>query len=87
MSRKIATEVLPRWRHRYVGRSWEGRSRLIDDGCEQWDYSRKHVIKLHPAKAGWVGELGARKGRPLYGESEGAVLWKVWNAATLRKAT
>ena len=82
MSRKIAEEVLPRLRQRYVGRSREGRTRLIDEVCEQWDYSRKHVIKLLGGKAGWGGELGSRKGRPpLYGEAEGAVLWKVWKAA------
>ena len=82
MSRKIAEEVLPRLRQRYVGRGREGRTRLIDEVCEQWDYSRKHVIKLLGGKAGWGGELGSRKGRPpLYGEAEGAVLWKVWKAA------
>ena len=82
MSRKIAEEVLPRLRQRYVGRGREGRSRLIDEFCEQWDYSRKHVIKLLGGKAGWGGELGSRKGRPpLYGEAEGSVLWRIWKAA------
>ena len=48
MSRKIAEEVLPRLRQRYVGRGREGRSRLIDEVCEQWDYSRKHAIFYPP---------------------------------------
>jgi hypothetical protein len=46
MIRKIAEEVMPRLRQRYVGRGREGLSRLIDEVCEQWDYSRKHAIKL-----------------------------------------
>jgi hypothetical protein len=46
MSRKIAEELLPRLRQRYMGRGREGRSRLIDELCEQWGYSRKHAIKL-----------------------------------------
>jgi hypothetical protein len=45
MSRKIAEELLPRLRQRYTGRGREGRSRLIDELCEQWGYSRKHAIK------------------------------------------
>ena len=82
MSRKIAEEVLPRLRQRYVGRGREGRSRLIDEVCEQWDYSRKHAIKLLGGKAGWGGELCSRKGRPpLYGEAEAKVLWRIWKAA------
>ena len=44
MSRKIAEELLPRVRQRYVGRGREGRSLLIDELCEQWGYSRKHAI-------------------------------------------
>ena len=53
MSRKIAEELLPRLRQRYMGRGREGRSRLIDEVCEQWGYSRKHAIKLPEAKADW----------------------------------
>ena len=58
MSRKIAEELLPRLRERYMGRGREGRSRLIDELCEQWDYSRKHAIKLLGAKTGWAGNPG-----------------------------
>ena len=46
MSRKIAEELLPRLRQHYMGRGREGCSRLIDELCEQWEYSRKHAIKL-----------------------------------------
>lgn len=82
MSRKIAEEVLPRLRQRYAGRGREGRTRLIDEVCEQWGYSRKHAIKLLGAKVGWGGDPAVRKGRPpTYGDKEGGVLWTIWKAA------
>ena len=49
---------------RVWGRVREGRSRLIDEVCEQWKYSRKHAIKLLAAKAGWgEGLIPERVGR------------------------
>jgi len=82
MSRKIAEELLPRLRQRYMGRGREGRSRLIDEVCEQWGYSRKHAIKLLGAKAGWGGSPGVRKGRPpKYDSKVEEVLWQIWKAA------
>ena len=39
-------EQLHRWRQRYDGRGAEGKSRLLDELCEQYGYSRKHAIKL-----------------------------------------
>jgi hypothetical protein len=36
MSRKVAEEMLPRLRQRYMGRGREGRQRMIDEICEQW---------------------------------------------------
>lgn len=82
MSRKVAEEMLPRLRQRYVGRGREGRTRLIDEVCEQWGYSRKHAIKLLGAKAGWGGDPGVRKGRPpRYGPGVVEVLWRIWKVA------
>lgn len=82
MSRKIAEEVLPRLRQRYAGRGREGRTRLIEEVCEQWGYSRKHAIKLLGAKAGWGGDPAVRKGRPaIYGPEEVEVLRRIWKAA------
>lgn len=82
MSRKIAEEVLLRLRQRYAGRGREGRTRLIDDVCGLWGYSRKHAIKLLGAKAGWAGDPTVRKGRPPnYGEPGADVLWTIWKAA------
>lgn len=82
MSRKLAEEMLPRLRQRYAGRGREGRSRLIDEVCEQWGYSRKHAIKLLGAKAGWGGDPSVRKGRPPeYGEEVVEVLWRIWKVS------
>ena len=82
MSQKIREQMLPRLRQRYAGRGREGRSRMIDELCEQFDYSRKHAIKLLNAKAGWGGDSAMRKGRPaVYGQEVADVLWCVWRAA------
>jgi hypothetical protein len=64
MSRKIAEELLPRLRQRYMGRGREGRSRLIDEICEEWGYSRKDAIKLLGAKTGWGATPACAKGVP-----------------------
>ena len=82
MSRKVAEEMLPRLRQRYAGRGREGRSRLLDEVCEQWGHSRKHAIKLLGAKAGWGGDPAVRKGRPpTYGVEVVEVLWRIWPVA------
>lgn len=81
MSQKVREEVLPRYRQRYVNRGREGKSRLIDELCEQHGYSRKHAVKLLNAKAGWGGDPAVRKGRPpVYGADVEAVLYEIWKA-------
>lgn len=82
MSQKIREEMLPRLRQRYLERGREGRSRLVQELCEQFGYSRKHAIKLLNAKAGWGGNPSVIKGRPaLYGPAEVEVLLSIWQAA------
>jgi hypothetical protein len=82
MSQKVREEMLPRMRQRYAVRGREGRSRMIEEVCEQWGYSRKHAIKLLGAKAGWGGDPAVRKGRPpQYGEDVREVFWRLWKAA------
>lgn len=39
-------EQLESWRRRYHGRGPEGRSRLLDELCEEHGYHRKHAIRL-----------------------------------------
>jgi hypothetical protein len=88
MSRKVSDEMLPRLRQRDAGRGREGRSRLIDEVCEHWGYSRKHAIKLLGAKAGWGGDPAVRKGRPpTYGPPSrgGAVADLAGGRTTLRQ--
>jgi hypothetical protein len=82
MSQTVREEMLPRLRQRYVNRGRAGRSRMIDELCEQFGYSRKHAIKLLGARAGWGGDPKLRKGRPpKYGQEVAEVLWRIWKAA------
>lgn len=82
MSQKVREEMLPRLRQRYVNRGRQGRSRMIDELCEQFGYSRKHAIKLLGASTGWGGDPGVRKGRPPeYGPEVVEVLWRIWRVA------
>lgn len=39
-------EQLERLRRRYAGRGSEGKSRILDELCEQYGYHRKHAIRL-----------------------------------------
>ena len=82
MSQKVREEMLPRLRQRYANRGRQGRSRMIDELCEQFGYSRKHAIKLLHAKAGWGGDPAVRKGRPPeYGPEVAEVLWRIWKVS------
>ena len=40
------TQQLERLRERYARRNKPGRSRMLDELCEQYGYDRKHAIKL-----------------------------------------
>jgi len=82
MSQRVREEELPKLRARYGRLGREGRSRLIDEVCEQWGYSRKHAIKMLAGKAGWGGDPLLRKGRPpRYGPEVVKVLEAVWRSA------
>jgi hypothetical protein len=82
MSQKVREEMLPRLRQRYMGRGREGKSRLIDDLCEQFGYSRKRAIKLLHGNGGWGGKLGSIKGRPpTYGAAEIQVIQRLWKSS------
>lgn len=82
MSQKVREEMLPRLRQRYVGRGRQGRSKMLDELCEQFGYDRKHAIKLLGAKAGWGGDPTRRKGRPaVYGPEVALVFERIWKAS------
>jgi hypothetical protein len=40
------TEELNRWQERYQRRNRQGRSRMLDEFCDQYGYERKYAIKL-----------------------------------------
>jgi hypothetical protein len=78
MSQTIRKEMLPRLRQRYIQRGAQGKSVLITEVCEDWNYSRKHAIKLLNAKSGWGGDPRKNKGRPSrYGKEVEEVLWRI----------
>ena len=46
MSRTIKDELLSKLRNRYARRHREGKTRMLDELCEDYDYERKYAIKL-----------------------------------------
>src|SRR5262245_58177850 len=46
MSHELKTELLPKLQARYARRSREGKSRMLDELCEDHGYERKYAIKL-----------------------------------------
>jgi hypothetical protein len=46
MSQEAKIEWLPKLRARYSQRSREGKSRMLDELCEDHRYERKYAIKL-----------------------------------------
>jgi hypothetical protein len=46
MSKELKTEWLPKWQARYARRHREGKSRMLDEFCEDYKYERKYAIKL-----------------------------------------
>jgi hypothetical protein len=46
MSKELRSDWLPKLRARYPRRNREGKSRMLDELCEDYDYERKYAIKL-----------------------------------------
>jgi hypothetical protein len=46
MNRTIKDDLLPKLRERYARRQREGRTRMLDELCEDYGYERKYAIKL-----------------------------------------
>lgn len=77
MNQKVREELFLRMRQRYAARNDEGRTKRIDELCEEFGDSRKHAIELMGAKAGWGGDPSKRKGRPhAYPGEVAGVMWK-----------
>src|SRR5215831_11073207 len=46
MSQTLKSEMLPKLRERYLRRSREAKSRMLDELCQDYGYERKYAIKL-----------------------------------------
>lgn len=46
MSKELKKEWLAKLLLRYARRNHEGKSRMLDELCEDYDYERKYAIKL-----------------------------------------
>src|SRR6267378_4504416 len=46
MSKELKSEWLPKLQVRYLRRNREGKSRMLDELCEDYAYERKYAIKL-----------------------------------------
>ena len=46
MKTNLKDDLLPKLRARYQRRSREGKTRMLDELCEDRDYERKYAIKL-----------------------------------------
>ena len=70
-------EQLEKLRKRYAGRGAEGKSRILDELCEQYGYHRKHAIRL------LNGAVVPRKSPPGPQRQYGAiseVVERIWSA-------
>jgi len=80
MSQELKKEWLPKLQARYARRNRKGKSRLLDELCEDYEYDRKYAIKL------LGGDLPQPSGRPrpgppsLYGVIE-PVVRQIWLTA------
>ncbi len=73
-------EELERLQRRYEGRGKEGKTRMLDEFCEQHGYERKHAIKLlgnQLPKAKGAARAGAE---PVY-EPVREVIQHIWKAS------
>src|SRR5438445_7707609 len=46
MSKKLKKDWLPKLQARYARRNREGKSRMLDELCDDYQYERKYAIKL-----------------------------------------
>jgi hypothetical protein len=46
MSNELKNEWLPKFQRRYAQRNREGKSRMLDEFCEDYGYERKYAIKI-----------------------------------------
>jgi hypothetical protein len=80
MSKELKIDWLPKLRARYLRRDREGKSRMLDELCQDYEYERKYAIKLLgdslPEPSG-----KARPGREPQYEKIKPVVETIWLAA------
>ncbi len=80
MSKELKKDWLPKLQARYLRRNREGKSRMLDELCDDYKYERKYAIKL------LSGGLAVASGKVhpgperRYGEIQ-AVVRSIWLAA------
>jgi hypothetical protein len=80
MSQELKSQWLPKAQTRYARRNREGKSRMLDELCEDYHYERKYAIKL---LSGTLAPPGGRAhpGPERRYELVEPVVRKVWLAA------
>jgi hypothetical protein len=80
MSQEMKTEWLPKVRIRYARRNREGKSRILDELCEDHGYDRKYAIKL--LSDGLPRPSGHKRPgpEPQYGSIE-SIVRQIWLSA------
>jgi len=73
-------EEIKKWRWRYNQRAKAGKSRLLDELCEQYGFSRKHAIKLLKQTLP-DGRRERRSGPRRKYEPVAEVVGRIWRAA------
>jgi len=71
---------LERLRQRYAGRARAGRSRLLDEFCDQYGYERKYAIKLLQRRPEPVGSRCRPGPEPKY-EAVQEIVERIWSCA------
>jgi len=80
MSKELKADLLPKLQVRYLRRNREGKSRMLDELCDDYQYERKYAIKL--LSGGVVVASGKVHPGPerRYGEIQSVVQY-IWLAA------
>src|SRR5262245_55938908 len=74
-------EELEKWRWRYQGRGKEGKGRLLDEFCQQYEFERKYAIKLLSGSDSLCEQSVPRPGpEPKY-DPVAEVVAIIWRAA------
>ena len=77
MSNEMKSEWLPKFQMRYARRSREGKSRMLDELCEDHGYERKYAIKLLSGSLP-VGSDHKHPGPEPQYESIEPIVQKIW---------